>query len=178
VNTSNLELIERFYAAFDRRDGDAMAACYAPDATFRDPVFGQLDAAQTGAMWRMLTSRATDLSVELVEHEADGDRGSARWIARYTFTQTGRPVVNDVRATFRFADGLIAEHADRFGFYRWARQALGRKGVLLGWTPQLQLRVLRDARGRLSRVMQEGDGGAVPAAAQDGDERGRGDDGS
>jgi len=34
------ELIQRFYAAFDRRDGDAMAACYAPGARFSDPVFG------------------------------------------------------------------------------------------------------------------------------------------
>ena len=35
----NKQLIERFYAAFGRRDGDAMAACYAPDASFSDPVF-------------------------------------------------------------------------------------------------------------------------------------------
>ena len=61
----SIELIERFYAAFDRRDGDAMAACYAPDARFSDPVFGRLDAQQTGAMWEMLTSRAEDLTVEL-----------------------------------------------------------------------------------------------------------------
>ena len=30
------ETIERFYAAFDRRDGEDMAACYAPDARFSD----------------------------------------------------------------------------------------------------------------------------------------------
>ena len=77
-------------------------------------------------MWRMLTGRADDLEVELVEHQADGDRGSARWIAHYTFTQTGRPVENHVRAEFRFADGLIAEHRDEFDFHRWSRQALGR----------------------------------------------------
>jgi ketosteroid isomerase-like protein len=151
------ELIERFYAAFDRRDGDAMAACYAPDATFSDPVFGRLDAAETGAMWRMLTARADDLRVELVEHEADGERGSARWIARYTFTQTGRPVVNDVRARFRFRDGLFAEHVDRFGFWRWSRQALGPRGALLGWMPQVRLSVNRQARAGLSRAMEQGD---------------------
>jgi ketosteroid isomerase-like protein len=169
------ELIERFYAAFDRRDGDAMAACYAPDAVFRDPVFGQLDAAQAGAMWRMLTGRAEDLSVELAEHAADRETGSARWIARYTFTQTGRPVVNDVRASFKFRDGLIVEHADRFSWWKWARQALGPVGVWLGWTPQLQLRVHRQARAGLARWMQERDG-AAPAGAQDGEQRGRGDD--
>ncbi len=31
------ELIERFYAAFDRRDGVAMAAEYSPEGRFRDP---------------------------------------------------------------------------------------------------------------------------------------------
>ena len=163
------ELIQRFYAAFDRRDGAAMAACYAPDATFVDPVFGRLTAEQAGAMWQMLTSQAEDLRVELAEHESDGSTGSARWIARYTFTRTGRPVVNEVRAKFKFADGLIVEHVDKFGFYQWSRQALGRKGALLGWTPSLQLRVHRDARRRLARWMQERDGGAVPAAPQNGE---------
>jgi ketosteroid isomerase-like protein len=158
------ELIERFYAAFARRDGDAMAACYAPDATFSDPVFGRLDGNEAGAMWRMLTARAEDLRVELVEHEADAERGTARWIAHYTFTQTGRPVVNDVRARFRFADGLIVEHVDRFGFWRWARQALGPRGAVLGWTPQMRLGVHRQARAGLRRAMQEGDD-AAPAGA-------------
>ena len=32
---ANKELIERFYEAFDKHDGDAMAACYAPGARFR-----------------------------------------------------------------------------------------------------------------------------------------------
>jgi ketosteroid isomerase-like protein len=154
------DVIERFYGAFDRRDGDAMAACYAADAHFRDPVFGELDAAETGAMWRMLTGRAADLRVELAEHESDDETGSAHWIARYTFTQTGRPVVNDVRARFRFSDGLIVEHVDRFRFWAWSRQALGTQGLLLGWTPQLRLRVHREARAGLRRWMQERDGSA------------------
>jgi ketosteroid isomerase-like protein len=165
------ELIERFYAAFNRRDGEAMAACYAPNAMFADPAFGRLDAEQTKAMWQMLTSQADGLTVELLEHQSDGTTGSARWIARYTFTRTGRPVVNDVRSTFKFDDdGLIVEQNDKFGFYRWARQALGRKGTWLGWTPQLQLRVLREARSRLARFMHERDGGTVPAAPQNADE--------
>jgi hypothetical protein len=98
----------------------------------------------------MLTSRSDDLDVELAEHAAEGDEGSARWIARYTFSRTGRPVVNDVRARFRFADGLIAEHDDRFGFFRWSRQALGVPGLLLGWTPILPALVRRRARGELA----------------------------
>ncbi len=94
---ANKQLIERFYDAFDKHDGDAMAACYTPGARFSDPVFVGLKANEPGAMWRMLTGQAKDLRVELHEHDADESRGSAHWIAHYTFTQTGRPVVNDVR---------------------------------------------------------------------------------
>jgi len=146
-------LIERFYVAFDERDGAAMAACYAPDATFSDPVFPRLRGAEPGAMWRMLTGQSKDLRIELLEHEADADRGSAHWRAHYTFTQTGRSVVNDVHASFRFADGLIAEHEDRFDFHRWARQALGLPGLLLGWTPLLRSAVRRGARASLDEFL-------------------------
>ncbi|HYI98898.1 MAG TPA: nuclear transport factor 2 family protein [Thermoleophilaceae bacterium] len=156
---ANDELIQRFYAAFDRKDGDAMAACYTADAKFDDPVFPGLKGKEPGEMWRMLTSRAADLKIDLREHEADDETGSAHWIATYTFTQTGRPVVNDVRATFRFRDGLIAEHQDDFSFHKWSRQALGAPGLLLGWTPILKGATRKKARAGLDEFM------ASPAAA-------------
>jgi uncharacterized protein len=139
------ELIQRFYAAFDLHDGDTMAACYAPDAHFWDPVFEDLTGTQAGQMWRMLTGRAEDLRVELAEHSSDGENGSARSIAHYTFTQTGRPVVNDIRATFRFEDGLITDHRDEFDFTRWARQAIGLPGLL----PPVRSAVRKKARAGL-----------------------------
>jgi ketosteroid isomerase-like protein len=150
----NDELIERFYGAFARGDGDAMAACYTVDARFDDPVFPGLQGDEPGAMWRMLTARATDLKIELAEHEAGDETGSARWIATYTFTQTGRPVVNDVRARFRFRDGLIAEHRDDFSFYRWSRQALGTPALLLGWTPLIKGATRKKARTGLEEFMR------------------------
>ena len=146
-------LIERFYAAFARRDGAEMQACYAPDVRFSDPVFRDLHGPEAGAMWRMLTGRADDLEIELREHDSDGERGSARWIARYTYSQTGRHVTNDVSAAFRFEDGLIAEHDDDFDLYRWERQALGPVGTLLGWTPLLRGAVRRRARAALDEFI-------------------------
>jgi uncharacterized protein len=153
VTESAESLIERFYDAFARRDGAAMADCYAPDVEFSDPVFPDLRGAEAGAMWRMLTGRATDLRVELLDHRAAGERGSAHWRASYTFTQTGRPVVNDVHASFRFADGLIVEHRDEFDFHRWARQALGPVGLIMGWTPLLRSSVRRRARAGLDEFL-------------------------
>jgi ketosteroid isomerase-like protein len=150
VQHPNVGLINRFYTALGERDGKAMAACYTPEASFEDPAFGTLDANDTGAMWRMLTSRADDLTVDVSEIIADDRTGSARWIARYTFTQTGRRVVNDIRASFRFADGLIVEHHDHFDWWRWARQALGPTGLLLGWNPLFHNAARNKARATLA----------------------------
>jgi ketosteroid isomerase-like protein len=132
------EVIRRFYAAFQRRDHAAMAPCYAPDATFSDPVFPALRGPAVGAMWRMLCERGTDLRIEASGIEADAVRGHAHWEAWYTFSATGRPVHNIISASFVFRDGLIQSHTDSFDLYRWARQALGLKGVLLGWAPPVQ----------------------------------------
>jgi len=153
VGDGNDEVIRRLYAAFAERDGAAMAACYAPDAHFSDPVFVDLNGREPGAMWTMLTARADDLAVQLVDHAADGDTGTAHWLADYTFTQTRRRVHNDVRAAFRFRDGLIVEHVDTFDFWRWARQALGPTGLLLGWTPMVRNKVRRTARAGLDKFL-------------------------
>ncbi len=146
---ANQLLIERFYDAFGRSDGHTMATCYAPDVHFSDPVFPDLSGPRAGAMWQMLTEAPGELRIELLEHHADQAAGSAHWRAHYVFSQTGRPVTNDVQATFAFRDGLISEHHDRFNFHRWSRQALGPAGLLLGWTPMMRAAVRRKAADRL-----------------------------
>ena len=145
----NAELIRSLYEALDRHDGEAMAALYAPDGRFRDPAFGELSGAEAGDMWRMLAGRAEDLSVELVDHAADADSGSAHWIATYTF-RTGRHVVNDIQARFTFQEGKIVDHRDSFSFWHWARQALGPTGLILG-LPPMNLLVRRRARADLAK---------------------------
>lgn len=147
----NRALIERFYEAFDHCDGETMAGCYAPGATFQDPAFGALEGADVGNMWRMLTGRARGLQVELLEHDASEAAGSARWRAHYQFAANGRPVVNDVRARFTFAGGHIATHVDEFSFFAWSRQALGATGLAIGWSPLGRGLVRRKARAELAR---------------------------
>jgi len=134
----NAALVERFYAALDRRDPEAMLACYAPDVAFSDPVFPSLDAAGVGAMWRMLCARGRDLHVVASAIEADDAQGRAHWDATYSYSATGRRVENRIDASFAFRNGLIVRHDDRFDLWRWARQALGLPGLLLGWAPPMQ----------------------------------------
>ncbi len=145
----NRALIKRFYAAFGQMEGAVMAACYAPDATFEDPAFGELHGADIGSMWRMLTGRASDLKVELPSHDADESTGTANWIASYTFS-TGNHVVNDIQARFRFENGLIADHRDDFDFRRWARQALGPMGLLVATIPPLRSKARKKAIEQLA----------------------------
>lgn len=144
--------IQALYAALDRHDGDAAAACYADDATFEDPAFGRLTGGAVKDMWRMLTARSADLSVTLGDHGVgdDGRTGWAHWTATYTFTTTGRSVVNEIDVRFEFADGLIREQVDAFPLRRWGAQALGPKGAVLGLTPLLGRGVRRQARANLA----------------------------
>lgn len=131
----NAALIEKFYTAFQQLDAESMALCYADDAQFSDPVFPNLQGNEVADMWRMLSSKAQDFSLVFDGITADEQKGQAHWVATYMFSQTGRIVVNDIQASFVFRNGRIIRHTDHFDLWKWARQALGVKGVLLGWTP-------------------------------------------
>ena len=143
--------IQALYAALDRHDGEAAAACYTDDAVFEDPAFGRLESGAVKDMWRMLTERSDDLDVVLGEHgvAADGRTGWAHWSATYTFTTTGRSVQNEIDARYTFTGGLISEQVDSFPLRRWGAQALGTKGAVLGLTPLLGRGVRKQARSNL-----------------------------
>jgi ketosteroid isomerase-like protein len=138
-------VVTRFYEAFARRDAAGMAACYHPDATFEDPAFGPLDREAACAMWAMLLGRSADLAITYRITGATEQVVTVQWEARYTFTRTGKPVLNRIEASFTLEDGLIRTHRDRFSFWAWARQAFGPVGLLLGWTPRFRDKVQAEA---------------------------------
>jgi ketosteroid isomerase-like protein len=155
MNQANVELITRFYQAFQQLDAEAMADCYAGDVRFSDPVFTNLHGGEAGDMWRMLCARARDFSLTFDGVEADEHSGKARWVATYVFSQTGNTVVNRIEASFVFHDGKIVAHRDRFDLWRWARQALGMKGALLGWAPPVQNAIRKQAAKGLAAYRAE-----------------------
>lgn len=145
------EVVDSFYSSLARRDGKAMAACYAEDIVFEDPAFGELRGKDAGDMWRMLCSSDTDLALEHRILESSGDVVRANWVATYTFTPTGNKVRNDIEATMTFRDGKIIDHRDVFGLWKWSSQALGLTGKLLGWSPPLRSKVRSTALGNLAK---------------------------
>ncbi len=144
---ANEALISKFYEAFQKKDGEAMAACYHPQIQFSDPVFPDLKGVAAGAMWRMLTEKSADLEIRFGNIHADEKTGSAEWEALYTFGKEKRPVHNRIRASFEFQDGQIVKHTDRFNLWRWATMALGVRGWLLGWSPMVR-KAIREESGK------------------------------
>ena len=142
---TNEALLEKFYSAFQRLDAETMASCYTEDVQFSDPVFPNLQGREATDMWRMLTAKAQDFSLVFDGIRADDHKGEAHWVATYTFSQTGRVIVNDIHATFSFRNGRIVRHQDHFNLWKWARQGLGMKGVLLGWTPMVKHKIQMQA---------------------------------
>jgi ketosteroid isomerase-like protein len=122
--------LTHLYDAFARRDGEAMAALYAPGAAFEDPVF-RLRGPDIGRMWIGLTRRAKGFAISYSIAQARPDSGAVEWTARYLFAGR-RPVVNVIRSEIRFENGRIVQQVDRFDFPRWAAQALGLPGRLFG----------------------------------------------
>ena len=147
---TNVLLIEKFYSSFAAGDAEGMVSCYTDDIVFKDPAFGELKGGDAKNMWRMLLKTP---GIKITTHNitADDTTGSADWVAEYTFSLTGKAVINKVHADFIFSNGKIVKHTDYFSFWRWATQAFGVKGLLLGWTPLMKNKVREQALGRLRK---------------------------
>jgi len=142
-------LISKFYTAFQNKDFRTMQECYSPEAVFTDSVFVNLNCMEVKAMWHMLALGAKDLELKFDSVKCTVEKGSCNWTAHYTFSLTMRKVINIIHAEFEFKDGKIASHRDHFSFYRWARQAFGITGILLGWSPYMRNKVRKASRIRL-----------------------------
>ncbi len=144
-----MAVAQRFYDALSVRDWYTMSLLYAEHATFSDPVFPLLNAKGTRLMWQMLLSRAEDFDVDVNVLEDSPSRARVNWVARYTFSVTGRPVTNHVSTQMQLVAGKIVRQQDSFSLWRWSAQALGAKGALLGWTPIVRNKIRAQASASL-----------------------------
>jgi ketosteroid isomerase-like protein len=147
------KVIETFYQAFKTMDAETMVACYHDEVLFTDPAFGTLKGESARNMWRMLVSsqKGKDFEVYFDSVYEDDEKGSAHWEAKYTFSVTGRKIHNKIEAEFVLRDGKILRHRDHFNLHRWAIQALGFKGFLVGHTRFFQNKLQKQTRSMLSK---------------------------
>lgn len=136
----NARLLERLYTCLAARDGDGMAECYAPDATFDDIAFHRVGKDEIHLMWNMVCD-AKGFTATFTVLNADDTRGTAEVVDDYIYRDKGRPerpVHNVIRSRFEFKDGLITSHKDSCDARAWGWQALGPvKGTLTWLFPAL-----------------------------------------
>ncbi|WP_324721296.1 nuclear transport factor 2 family protein [Salinimicrobium sp. HB62] len=152
----NEKIIEDFYQAFQNGNPKAMNDCYHKDIVFYDPVFGHLKGDRVRAMWYMLLEKGMgELKISFGEIQANDYNGSARWTATYYYGPSKRRVVNEVVGTFYIQNGKILQHTDHFDLWSWSRQALGFRGLFLGWTKSMKLRIQQESSRLLSGYMHK-----------------------
>jgi ketosteroid isomerase-like protein len=152
----NAEVISKFYTAFQQLDYQTMNSCYSDDIVFNDPAFGLLRDDEAKSMWEMLCKNAKDFSLTFSNIQLlDEEYATCNWVATYTFSKTGRKVVNNIKAFMRLKDGKIIEHSDGFKLSKWAAQALGLQGVLLGWTGFMKRKIQKNARRNLVAFIEK-----------------------
>lgn len=147
---TNADIITQFYTAFSKLDAAGMNSCYSDDIVFSDPVFGLLRGDEARSMWEMLCRNAKDFSLTFSDIQLlDEEYATCKWVATYTFSQTGNKVVNHIKAFMKLKDGKIIEHSDAFRLSKWASQALGWKGVMFGWMGWMKRKIQLNARKNL-----------------------------
>ncbi|MCK6549511.1 nuclear transport factor 2 family protein [Myxococcota bacterium] len=115
------DVVTQFYAAFERKDVDAMEKLYAPDVKFQDAIFSFGDRDGVTHMWRKLFEADPNAKLRFTLDAADGPNVRGHWVADYHVN--GRPVHNEVSTTMKIVDGKITEHHDDFSWKKWAPQA-------------------------------------------------------
>lgn len=147
------QLITKFYTAFNNLDTDTMASCYHEDIIFEDPAFGKLEKERAINMWRMLceSQQGKEFKVVVSNIKTEVNSGSAHWEAHYNFSKTGRKVHNKIKAHFEFKDGKIIKHTDYFNLHKWASQAMGITGWLIGGTSFFKRKLQKQTNSLLNK---------------------------
>lgn len=133
-----------------------MNDCYSDDIIFSDPIFGMLREDEVRYMWEMLCKNAKDFSLTFSNIQAvDEEYSTCNWVASYTFSKTGKKVVNKIKAFMKLKDGKIIEHSDAFRLSTWIGQALGVPGKIFGWMGWMKRKVQKNARKNLVAFIEK-----------------------
>ena len=143
-----MSVVRDFEKAFNRRDVDALVACFAPDGTYVDTFFGpHAGHAALRAMFERMFREGREYAWTFETVVEDGRGAAAEWSFAYVVTDAvprsaGRRVRFRGMSVFELAGGRIAAYREYFD----EGQALQ-----LGFAPESLAKVLRrklEAHGR------------------------------
>lgn len=148
-------LLQRLFS-LNQHDHKAMAGCHHLNAKFTDIAFDLRSKKQIHAMWHMICrpeGHEGDIAAMFHVVHADDRRGWVNLVDDYTFSSTGRKIINVIDSHFCFENGLIIEQRDFCDPHAWAAMALGGVGGFLASRSHF-LRSFK-ARQRLHKFVEE-----------------------
>lgn len=148
---TNTDIITKFYTAFQKKDAEGMVKHYANNISFEDPAFGNLNGDDAKNMWRMLCSNTSEIEIDFKIMDSHQNQVTAHWVAKYTFSKTGRNVINKIDATFILENQQIVSHVDVFNLWTWSKQAMGPMGWLFGWSDYFRKKLQQTTSKSLSK---------------------------
>ncbi len=146
---------KKYYDYFSLKDATSLNSLYSDLATFKDPVFGSLNSAETRAMWSMLLGRAENLSCSHRILNESGELVEGEMLVEYEFGKKKRKVLNHILTRFVIRDGKILDQKDRFNFWRWCTMAFGTVGFAIGWIPFFREKIKKKAQDSLKLYIQK-----------------------
>jgi len=125
TDTANLEIVDRFIAAFNANDLDRIMSCFCEDAVYHNmpvaPVAG-LDAIR--AVIGGFQGMATEIDW-IVHHSAADARGTVLNERTDRFLINGKWIELPVMGTFEIRGGRIAKWRDYFDMSQFTSQIAG-----------------------------------------------------
>lgn len=124
MSQENVHLVDRFCAAFSRRDPDEILEFFTDDAVYHNmpmqPVRGK---PAIKSVLQMFLSPAEQVEFVLLNGAANGDVVLTERLEK--FTMGGRVVELPVAGVFEVRGGKIAAWRDYFDMATWTKQTAG-----------------------------------------------------
>lgn len=121
TSTAPLDVVTRFYNAFEVGDFNTLEKLYAPDVHWQDTIFSYTGRENVMGVWRfeIYLSKGGKISYKIVSTE--GNTVVVSWSDDYSFF--GEPVSHAITATLVVENGQIVRHTEDYSWDEWAKQA-------------------------------------------------------
>lgn len=138
-------MVATFADAFDRRDVEALLACFTPDATYDDSFYGRhAGLPELRKMFERMYHEGRDYRWTMDRVVETGERAMAEWTFGYTVSEAvprsaGRRIWFRGASVFELRGGRIAAYREYFD--------TGAALLQLGFAPEALAKVLRRKLG-------------------------------
>jgi len=148
----NKNVITGLYNAYKERNPELMASFYTEDASFKDEIFGEVTGQEIPKVWEVVHSTTSNFYLYFHIVNVNKNLATVNSQLSYTFKHTGRKIDISITSIFRFENGKIRHQVDEYSLWKWASQAFGVSGFLLGWNPKFKNKIRQSAQNTIASM--------------------------